>query len=89
MYNPVFFAYAIVTANDATLFLQAAGRTKDVEAHLGGAVALQSYDAIFDAIASVAAANDKVPSFFFIINLRMLSESSFSRCCSRRRALWR
>jgi Xaa-Pro aminopeptidase len=47
-YNPVFFAYSIVTPDDATLFIDEAKLTDEVKAHLGDAVKIKPYDAIFE-----------------------------------------
>lgn len=45
-YNPVFFAYAIVTMQDATLFVDAAKLDDSVYKHLGNAVKVRPYEHI-------------------------------------------
>jgi Xaa-Pro aminopeptidase len=47
-YNPVFFAYAIVTPTDATLFIDEDKLTPEVRAHLGNAVKIKPYNAVYD-----------------------------------------
>ena len=44
-FNPVFFGYAIVATDSATLFLDPAQVTQDVRLHLGQDVQLRPYDA--------------------------------------------
>ncbi|KAH9974669.1 Creatinase/aminopeptidase [Lactifluus volemus] len=44
-FNPVFFGYAVVAADSATLFLDPAQVTQDVLSHLGQDVQLRPYDA--------------------------------------------
>ena len=46
-YNPVFFAYAVVTPDSATLYIDAKKLTEDVKAHLGGDVKIAPYEDIF------------------------------------------
>jgi Xaa-Pro aminopeptidase len=46
-YNPVFFAYAIVTPTDATLFIDESKLTPEVKQHLGDKVQIKPYDSIF------------------------------------------
>ncbi|KAF9986386.1 hypothetical protein BGZ65_007811 [Modicella reniformis] len=46
--NPVFFAYAIVTQHDTLLYLQQESVSKEVREHLGSAVQIKSYEAIYD-----------------------------------------
>lgn len=46
-YNPVFFSYAVVTPKDATLYVDESKVTPEVKAHLGSAVAIKPYAAIF------------------------------------------
>lgn len=53
-YNPVFFSYATVTASDATLYVDDSKLTKDVKAHLGDAVNLRPYEAIFEDVEALA-----------------------------------
>jgi Xaa-Pro aminopeptidase len=49
--NPVFYAYAIVTQQDATLYINPEKLTNDVRQHLEG-IQLKPYDAIFSDLAS-------------------------------------
>ncbi|KAF7156036.1 hypothetical protein CNMCM5623_009178 [Aspergillus felis] len=46
-YNPVFFAYAIITPTKADLYIDNDKITPDVVAHLGQDVAIKPYDSIF------------------------------------------
>ncbi|KAI0258993.1 Creatinase/aminopeptidase [Gloeopeniophorella convolvens] len=46
-FNPVFFAYAVVTPDHALLFVDPAQVGDDVRTHLGQEVELRSYDAFF------------------------------------------
>ena len=50
--NPVFFAYALITLDDATLYTEGTKVTAAVEAHLKGHVRLRPYDAIFSDLSS-------------------------------------
>ncbi|EIW74358.1 Creatinase aminopeptidase [Coniophora puteana RWD-64-598 SS2] len=47
-YNPVFFAYAVVTHDSATLFVNKDQFDSEVEAHLGSNVEIRPYDSFFD-----------------------------------------
>lgn len=47
-YNPVFFSYALVTATDATLFIDDTKITSEVKAFLGDSVKIKPYSAIFN-----------------------------------------
>ncbi|KAF2404139.1 putative Xaa-pro aminopeptidase P [Trichodelitschia bisporula] len=80
-YNPVFFAYAVVTPEDATLYINDSKVSSAVKAHLGDAVKLRPYDTIFSDITalstSVKAADGK-PAPKFLLSSRSswaLSES--------------
>ncbi|KAK8201470.1 peptidase M24 [Phyllosticta paracitricarpa] len=46
-YNPVFFSYAVVTPDAATLYINDDKLTPEVKAHLGKDVNIRPYDAIF------------------------------------------
>lgn len=46
-YNPVFFAYALVTQESAKLYINSTKLTDKVIAHLGKDVSIASYDSIF------------------------------------------
>jgi Xaa-Pro aminopeptidase len=46
-FNPVFFAYAVVSADDAQLFVDPAQLSQDVRAQLGQEVQLHTYDEFF------------------------------------------
>ncbi|KAF8309007.1 Creatinase/aminopeptidase [Clavulina sp. PMI_390] len=52
-YNPVLFAYAIVTMDKATLFMNDAQIGPEVRQHLGSLVEIQPYDAIFSHVESL------------------------------------
>ncbi|KAG6993805.1 xaa-pro aminopeptidase P [Physcia stellaris] len=47
-YNPVFFSYAAVTPTTATIYVDSSKLTKDVEPHLGNAVQIKPYEAIWE-----------------------------------------
>ena len=47
-YNPVFFSYAIITPTSATLYVDSTKLDPDVTSHLGSAVQVRPYSAIFD-----------------------------------------
>jgi Xaa-Pro aminopeptidase len=49
-YNPVFFAYAIVTHDSATLFVDPAQVDDATRAHLGNSVKLEPYTSFFGAL---------------------------------------
>ncbi|EER27392.1 Xaa-Pro aminopeptidase, putative [Coccidioides posadasii C735 delta SOWgp] len=49
-FNPVFFAYAIVTHSTAELFVDEAKLTQAVKEHLGDKVALRPYESIFESL---------------------------------------
>ncbi|KAJ2860092.1 hypothetical protein GGI22_002811 [Coemansia erecta] len=53
-YNPVFFAYALVTKTSVTLYIDAAKVDDDVRAHLHG-VNIRPYDAIFSELTTLSA----------------------------------
>ncbi|KAK7707306.1 hypothetical protein SLS57_009327 [Botryosphaeria dothidea] len=53
-YNPVFFSYAVVTPEAATLYINADKLTSDVKAHLGDAVEIRPYDSIFSDIETLS-----------------------------------
>ncbi|KAJ1679644.1 hypothetical protein EV182_001628 [Spiromyces aspiralis] len=55
LYNPVFFAYAIVTLDRATLYVDSEKLTDKVRAHLED-VEIKPYDAIFDELKVTASA---------------------------------
>ena len=74
-YNPVFFSYAIITPSDATLFIDDSKLPADVKAHLGDAVTLKPYNAIFDelkifktSLDSDSASNEGSPKRKYIIS---------------------
>lgn len=46
--NPVFYSYAIVTANDATIYVDPEKVTDEVKQHLGEEVTLKPYSSVFD-----------------------------------------
>jgi Xaa-Pro aminopeptidase len=47
-YNPVFFAYATITPDSATLYINESKLTDKVKEHLGNDVQIQPYNAIFE-----------------------------------------
>ncbi|KAI9139668.1 putative Xaa-Pro aminopeptidase P [Paraphysoderma sedebokerense] len=48
VYNPVFFAYSVVTLSDATLFVDESKLSKEVKDYLGKHVQIRPYQAIFE-----------------------------------------
>jgi Xaa-Pro aminopeptidase len=54
-YNPVFFSYAVVTPTTATLYVDDSKLTDEVKAHLGDAVTIRPYDAIFSDVTALSA----------------------------------
>lgn len=46
--NPVFYSYAIVTKDDAILYVEPSKVTDEVKQHLGDQVTLKPYSAAFD-----------------------------------------
>lgn len=54
-YNPVFFSYATVTSNSATLYVDESKLNDQAKAHLAG-VTIRPYDAIFSDIEALASA---------------------------------
>ena len=46
-YNPVFFAYALITPDSATLYINEKKLTEDVKGHLGGDVKISPYEDVF------------------------------------------
>jgi Xaa-Pro aminopeptidase len=58
-YNPVFFAYALVTPNDATLFVDDSKVTEAVKAHLADSVTVKPYNAIFDELTTLKTSMEK------------------------------
>ncbi len=57
-YNPVFFSYATVTANHATLYVDDSKLTEEAKTHLGDAVKLRPYDTIFEDVETLAKSLD-------------------------------
>lgn len=53
-YNPVFFAYAIITASSVKVFLDLSKVTAEVTAHLGDGVEVAPYEAVEDALKALA-----------------------------------
>jgi Xaa-Pro aminopeptidase len=52
-YNPVFFSYALITAKDATLFIDDSKITPEVKTFLGASVQIKPYSAIFDELTAL------------------------------------
>jgi len=55
-FNPVFMAYALITHNSATLYVDAKKVTPAVREHLGSDVTIKPYNAIFDDLRALSAA---------------------------------
>ncbi|EXJ79787.1 xaa-Pro aminopeptidase [Capronia epimyces CBS 606.96] len=53
-YNPVFFSYASVTPNSATLYVDSSKVGQDVKDHLSGVVDIKPYDSLFSDLANIA-----------------------------------
>ena len=47
-YNPVFFSYAAVTPESATLYIDSSKLSSDVKSYFGDKVKVRPYDAIFE-----------------------------------------
>ncbi|EXX78053.1 Fra1p [Rhizophagus irregularis DAOM 197198w] len=47
-YNPVFFAYALITKDDIILYIDEKKLSNEVKAHLGSSVKFRSYNAVFE-----------------------------------------
>ncbi|KAL1922548.1 uncharacterized protein VTP21DRAFT_10087 [Calcarisporiella thermophila] len=54
-YNPVFYAYALVTRDDVILYIDSAKVPTDVKQHLGNEVTLKPYGAIFEDLKATSA----------------------------------
>lgn len=54
-FNPVFFAYAVVTQTTAILFVNPAQITDGVRAHLGAGVEIKSYDGFLEYLSGLGA----------------------------------
>ncbi|KAI5292810.1 hypothetical protein KEM52_006045, partial [Ascosphaera acerosa] len=61
-YNPVFFAYALVTPDTVTLYIDESKLTQEVRDHLGEDVVIKPYDAIFGEAKALAAAAESAES---------------------------
>lgn len=59
-FNPIFFAYAIVTLTSSTLFIDPAKLSEEVKSFLPKETKLASYSSIFEASRSFAKSNDKI-----------------------------
>ncbi len=66
-YNPVFFAFALITMDQVTLFVNGAKLSATVKNHLGESVQIQPYDQVYQHIKGLkaASASDTVFSCFF------------------------
>lgn len=53
-YNPIFFSYAVITPTTATLYVDDKKLSPEVKLHLGDAVTIRPYDAIFEEIESMS-----------------------------------
>ena len=54
-YNPVFFAYAVVTAETATLFVNSAQVNNTVREHLSSEVEIKPYSQFFSYLSGIGA----------------------------------
>lgn len=53
-YNPVFFSYAAITPQNATLYVDESKLTSEVSDYLGSAVDIKPYDALFSDLAAIS-----------------------------------
>ncbi|TFK49276.1 Creatinase/aminopeptidase [Heliocybe sulcata] len=60
-YNPVFFAYAIVTVDKALLFVNPDQVDADVRQHLGSQIELRPYDSFFSYLKTESGASKEAP----------------------------
>ncbi|EEP79358.1 hypothetical protein UREG_04204 [Uncinocarpus reesii 1704] len=69
-FNPVFFAYAVVTHSAVELYIDSSKLTPEAKAHLGDKVVLKPYESIFDSAKllsqSLATSDDNSPSKFLL-----------------------
>lgn len=56
-YNPVFFSYAIVTPDSATLYIDNSKLDQSIVDHLGGLVAMKPYEAVFSDAKSISSSS--------------------------------
>ena len=56
-YNPVFFSYAVVTADAATLYTDDSKLPQDVKDHLGDKIQVRPYEAIFEDVTALSASS--------------------------------
>jgi Xaa-Pro aminopeptidase len=54
-YNPVFFSYAVVTPDAATLYVDESKLPQDVKDYLGEKITIRPYEAIFEDVAALSA----------------------------------
>lgn len=66
-YNPVFFSYAVITPQEATLYIDESKLTQQSRAQLGG-VTIRPYDAIFTDIEALAASGTASPTTKYLIS---------------------
>ena len=59
--HPVFFAYAVVTADSATLFVNDSQIDDAVRKHLGSSVKIQSYESFFPYLKELSSGLEKAP----------------------------
>lgn len=60
-YNPVFFSYAAVTHDSATLYVDSAKLGQEVIDHLQGTVAIKPYNALFSDLKTISLQAQQVP----------------------------
>lgn len=69
-YNPVFFAYAVVTADSAVLFVHDSQIDDDVRKHLGPSVTIQPYESFFPYLKELCSSLTKTPRPQVLISKR-------------------
>ncbi|KAF9653718.1 Creatinase/aminopeptidase [Thelephora ganbajun] len=69
-YNPVFFAYAVVTADSASLFVNDSQIDDSVQEHLGSSVKIQSYESFFPYLEGLNSSLEKASKPKILISKR-------------------
>ncbi|KAK7531406.1 putative Xaa-Pro aminopeptidase P [Phyllosticta citribraziliensis] len=75
-YNPVFFSYAVVTPDTATLYINDDKLTPEVKSHLGNDVTIRPYGAIFGDVEALSketlqAEGSETPAKKFLVSTRV------------------
>lgn len=60
LFNPVTIAYAVVTPDEATLFIDPAKVTEELRSHFGGLVSVEPYDALEKGLEEIGRSGRKV-----------------------------